>query len=499
MTSFLFRRPVAALLALGLGAALLPGCAQGPAGGNAAAAPATAATVQASATAAPSSAAAAGVHQYRLDNGLTLIVKPDRRAPTAVHMLWLRVGAMDEVDGLSGVAHVLEHMMFKGTQKLAEGEFSRRVAALGGQENAFTSLDYTGYYQQVPASRLGDVMALEADRFSHNTFSDEAFAKELAVVKEERRLRTEDNPRALMFEQQMAATFVASPYRRPIIGWMGDLDSLTAQDVREFYRRWYTPANAAVVVVGDVDPAAVHALAQRHYGSAQARPVPSRKPRPEPAQRGLRRIEVKAPAEQAVVSLAFKVPGLDGLAPSPASDDALALTVLAAVLDGYSGARLERALTQGPARVADAASASNGLLGRGPQLFHLVGVPAAGKTAAQVEAALRQQIALVARQGVSEAELARVKTQWIASQVYKRDSVMGQAQELGSLWVQGLPLDADEQLIARLRQVTAAQVQAVAQKYFGDDQLTIATLLPQPRGSAQPAAPARTRPGPGRH
>ncbi|MDO5288939.1 MAG: pitrilysin family protein [Pseudomonadota bacterium] len=494
MTSFLFRRPAAAWLALGLGAVFLTGCAQPFAGDAAAAAPAATATARAAPfTATP---AATGVHQYQLDNGLTLIVKPDRRAPTAVHMLWVRAGAMDEVDGLSGVAHVLEHMMFKGTQKLAEGEFSRRVAALGGQENAFTSLDYTGYYQQVPASRLGEVMALEADRFSHVSFSDEAFAKELAVVKEERRLRTEDNPRARMFEQQMAATFVASPYRRPIIGWMGDLDSLTAQDVRDFHRRWYTPANAAVVVVGDVEPAAVLALAQKHYGSAQARPAPDRKPRPEPAQHGLRRIEVKAPAEQAVVSLAFKVPGLTGLAPTPANDDALALTVLAAVLDGYAGARLDRALTQGPGRVADSASASNGLIGRGPQLFHLIGVPAAGKTAAQVQAALRQQIERVAKEGVSEAELARVKTQWIASQVYKRDSVMGQAQELGSLWVQGLPLDADEQLIARLRQVTAAQVQAVAQKYFGDDALTIATLVPQPRDTAAAARADRTRRAP---
>ncbi len=440
--------------------------------------------------------AAAPVSQFTLDNGLTLIVKPDRRAPTAVHMLWVRVGSMDEVDGASGVAHVLEHMMFKGTETLAPGEFSRRVAALGGRENAFTSLDYTGYYQQVPASRLGEVMALEADRFARNRYSDEEFAKELAVVKEERRLRTEDNPRALMFEQLRATTFIASPYRRPVIGWMGDLDALTAQDARDFYRRWYTPANAAVVVVGDVDPAAVLALAQQHYGGIAGHAVPERKPRPEPVQRGLRRIEVKAPAEQAMVALAFRVPQMTSLAPAPDNDDALALTVLSAVLDGYSGARLDRALTQGPGRVADAASASNGLLGRGPQTFSLIGVPAQGKTAAQVEAALREQVARIASEGVSEAELNRVKTQWVASEVYKQDSVMGQAQELGHNWIQGLPLDADARLIERLRGVTAAQVQAVAQKYFGDDQLTVATLLPQPR---DPAAKPRTAPAGARH
>ena len=172
---------------------------------------------------APPAAAASPVSQFKLANGLTLIVKPDRRAPTAVHMLWVRVGSIDEVDGKSGVAHVLEHMMFKGTDKLAPGEISRSMAPMGGRENAFTSMDYTGYYQQVPANRLADVMALEADRFAHNRYSDEEFAKELAVVKEERRMRTDDNPRAVLGEQQRAVTFIASPYHRPVIGWMGDL------------------------------------------------------------------------------------------------------------------------------------------------------------------------------------------------------------------------------------------------------------------------------------
>ncbi len=441
-------------------------------------------------------AAEVAVRQFTLANGLTLIVKPDRRAPTAVHMLWVRVGSMDEQNGTTGVAHVLEHMMFKGTDKLAPGEFSRRVAALGGSENAFTSRDYTGFYQQVPADRLAEVMALEADRFAHSRYSEEEFAKELEVVKEERRMRTEDSPRALLGEQQMAATFTASPYRRPVVGWMGDLDAMSADDARAFYRRWYVPANAAVVVVGDVDPQAVLALALKTYGGIAARAVPQRKPQPEPVQPGERRIQVKAPAEQAVVSLMFKVPRLDGLEPSPSNDDALALSVLAEVLDGYSGARLDRALTRGPDRVADAAGASNGLIGRGPQLFTLSGVPAAGKSAAQVEAALRAQVTRVAEGGVSESELERVKTQWVAGQVYKRDSVMGQAQELGSLWIQGLPLDADERLMARLRQVTAARVQAVARKYFGDDQLTVATLVPQPRDANQKP---RTPPPGARH
>lgn len=447
--------------------------------------------VQPPVTASTPAASSSPVSHFKLSNGLTVIVKPDHRAPTAVNMLWVRVGAMDEVDGVTGVAHVLEHMMFKGTKTLKPGEFSRRVAALGGRENAFTSSDYTGYYQQVPAARLADVMALEADRFANNQWSDEEFAKELEVVKEERRMRTEDNPRAVLREQQSAVTFMASPYRRPVVGWMGDLDSLTPEDARAFYKRWYVPANAAVVVVGDVDPQAVLAMAQKYYGGIPARAVPARKPREEPAQLGIRRIQVKAPAEQAVVSLAFKVPKLDSLDPTPSNDDALALTVLSAVLDGYSGARLERALTQGPNRVADSAGAGNGLMGRGPQLFTLSGVPSAGKTVEEVEKALREQIALIAREGVSEAELARVKTQWVASEVYKLDSVMAQAQELGSLWVQAWPLDAEERLISRLRGISAAQVKSVAERYFGEDQLTVGTLLPQPRDpNWKPRAPA---------
>jgi zinc protease len=429
-------------------------------------------------------------HSYTLSNGLQLWVRPDRRAPTAVHMVWLRVGAMDEVDGTSGVAHVLEHMMFKGTAQLGPGEFSRRVSALGGRENAFTSKDYTAYFQQIPAQGLEAVMQLEAERLAGNQWPDAEFTKEIEVVKEERRLRTEDSPRALLHEVLTATAFSASPYRRPIVGWMGDLESLTPQDVREFYQRWYSPANALVVVAGDVDPEQVRQLAEKHYGRWSNRAVPERKPRPEPPQKGLRRVELKAPAEQSYVALAFKVPRLASLAAGPEADDALALTVLAAVLDGYSGARLERHLAQGKQRLADSVGASNGLMGRGPQFFVLDGVPAKGQTPEALEVALRAQVQKIAEHGVSEAELQRVKTQWVASEVYKLDSVFNQARELGVAWSLGWPPDSGPQVIARLRQVTAAQVQAVARRYFGDDELTVAILRPQPLSAARPARAA---------
>jgi zinc protease len=429
--------------------------------------------------------APSGLLDHTLPNGLRVWVSPDRRAPTAVHMLWVRVGSIDEVDGTSGIAHVLEHMMFKGTTRMGPGEFSRRVAAMGGRENAFTSYDYTAYYQQIPARHVADAMALEAERFAHNAWSDDEFRREIEVVKEERRLRTEDNPQALLSEALHATAFVASPYHRPVIGWMDDLDAMTADDVRGFWRQWYVPANAALVVVGDVDPAKVLADAERHYGPLIARPVPARKPRREPEQRGPRRVVVKAVAEQAAVAMAFKVPRLSAFDDSAEARDAVALTVLAAVLDGYAGARLERTLTQGPDRLADRVGASNGLMGRGPQLFVLEGIPAAGKTSEQLEAALLAQVRRVAEEGVSEAELARVKTQWVAAEVYKRDQLMNQASELGRAWALGLPADASARLIERLRAVSAQQVREVAARYFGEDGQTTAVLVPQ-RGTPRP-------------
>jgi zinc protease len=387
---------------------------------------------------------------------------------------------MDEVDGTTGVAHVLEHMMFKGTPTTKPGEFSRRVAALGGRENAFTTRDNTGFYQQIPADRLEDVIKLESDRFAHNQWADDEFKRELEVVKEERRMRTDDNPRAALFEQLGPVVYEASPYRRPVVGWMSDLDAMTPDDARAFYRRWYVPANAAVVIAGDVDPAKVRALVEKYYGSIPAKPVPTRKPREEPPQNGIRRLEFKAPAEQSFVTLAYKVPQLTSFEHTPQNDDALALTVLSAVLDGYEGARLDRALTQGPNRVADSVDAGNGLWGRGPQLFTLSGVPSAGKTPEQVEAGLRAEVARVARDGVTEAELNRVKTRWIAGEIYKLDSIMNQARELGGNWVVGLPIDASDLLMARLREVTADQVKSVAARYFGEDQLSVGVLRPLP-------------------
>lgn len=427
--------------------------------------------------------AAADAQQFTLSNGMTLIVKPDPRAPVVVHMLWVRVGSMDEVDGTSGVAHVLEHMMFKGTPVLRPGEFSRRIAALGGHENAFTSPEATVYHQQVASQHLKAVMTLEADRFARNQWADEEFRKELEVVKEERRQRTEDSPRARFFEAFNATVFQTSPLRRPVIGWMSDLEALTPNDVRDFYRRWYAPSNAAVVIVGDVDVKQVRGLAEAMYGHIPTRAVPTRKPREEVPQQGPRRIEFRAATEQAVVSLAWHMPQLaQPSATDAASQDALALAMLAAVLDGYGVNRLDRALVQGSQgpRLADSVGAFYGLAGRGPQLFNLMALPAAGVMPEQVVAALKAEVERVAREGVTDAELQRVKTQWLASQTYQLDSVMAQASELGSDWIKGWGVGAGPRVMERLQTVTAAQVQSVAQRLFTDDTLTTGLLLPDP-------------------
>lgn len=426
-------------------------------------------------------AAAAPAQSFTLSNGMTLIVQPDRRAPTVVHMVWVRVGSMDETDGTSGVAHVLEHMMFKGTLDLAEGEFSRRVAELGGRDNAFTARDMTAYHQQVPAEHLEAMMRLEADRFAQNQWPDGAFSREMAVVMEERRQRVDESPQSQLFEQFNAAAWVAHPYRRPIIGWMSDLESLTPDDVRQFYRRWYVPGNAAVVVVGDVDVPAVREMAERHYGRLPAAAVPARKPQADPAQAGPRRVVWRGRTQQPLLLMGYRVPALSAPeADDPASRDALALTLLAAVLDGHSAARLGRALVQGQGeRLADEAGASYGLSGRGPTLFLLNASPVPGVPVERLELALQAELARVARDGVGEDELRRVKNQWAANEVFQRDSLFVQARLLGTHWVQGWPTDASDRLMQRLRQVTAAEVQSVARRYFHDGQLTVGVLLPE--------------------
>ena len=420
--------------------------------------------------------AAANPHEKVLSNGLKVIVKEDRRAPTAAHMVWYRAGSVDEVDGTSGVAHLLEHMMFKGTPTVGAGEFSKRVAAAGGRDNAFTSRDYTAYFQQVPKESLEEMMRLEADRMRHLTLDPKEFDQEIKVVMEERRLRTDDEPTAQLMEQLNATAFMAHAYRRPVIGFMNDLEHMTVQDARDWYDRWYVPNNATLVVVGDVRASDVFALAEKYYGPIAARPLPVRKPREEPVQVGARRLVVKAPADLPHLVMAYKAPTLR----DPKNDRApYALEMLAAVLDGHDGARFSRRLVKEQG-LAVSAGAGYDSTGRGPSLFVLSASPRVGKTVADLEAALRAEIARVQTEGVTAEELARAKAQVVAGEIYKLDSMFAQAMEIGQMETIGLSHRDSAVAIERLRAVTAAEVQAVARQVFVDDGLTVGVLDPQP-------------------
>ena len=419
-------------------------------------------------------AEAESTFETTLDNGMKLIVKEDRRAPSVVHMVWYGVGAMHEPDGKSGIAHMLEHMMFKGTEDVGPGEFNRRVSAMGGRDNAFTARDTTGYFQQIPPARLADVMALEADRMQNLVLRDEEFRPELEVVKEERRLRVDDNPRALVMEQLMASAFQAHPYRRPIIGWMPDIESYTKADAQAWYDDWYAPNNAWMVVVGDVDHKEVFQLAEALYGQVPQRELPELHISTEPEQRGIRHSTVRAPADLPFIALAWHVPALR----DPQQDrDAFALQVLASVLDGYDGARLPRSLVREQEMAVSVGAQYRGI-GLGPALFALTGAPAPGHDVADVEEALKQEIRRIAEDGISESELQRVVTQTLASEIYKRDSLMGQAMEIGMLESAGLSWRDEQALLDGIRDVSADEVQDVARRYFDERVFTRAELDP---------------------
>ncbi|MEW6648233.1 MAG: pitrilysin family protein [Pseudomonadota bacterium] len=432
------------------------------------------------------------VHETTLANGLKVIVKEDHRAPVVVSQVWYKVGSSYEYGGLTGISHVLEHMMFKGTPNHPPGEFSRIIAEHGGRENAFTAQDYTAYFQQLEKTRLPIAFELEADRMRHLTLDPQEFAKELKVVMEERRLRTDDNPQALTWEAFGAAAWQASPYRHPIIGWMNDLEHLQADDLRRWYQTWYAPNNATLVVVGDVEPHEVFALAERHYGPLQPSTIAPPKPRVEPPQRGERRIVVKAPAELPYLMMGYKVPTLKTAA---ADWKPYALEVLGGVLDGGDSARLPRELVRG-SQIAAGVNAGYTLTARLGDLFVFSGTPAQGHDITALERAIKAQIERLKTEPVSSDELARIKAQVTAAKVYELDSVFYQAMQIGVMETVGLDWRLLEEYPQRIAAVTPEQVMAVAREFFTDDNLTVAVLEPQPLDGAAPRAPTAAH---GRH
>ncbi len=419
------------------------------------------------------------VSEYKLPNGLKLIVKQDHRAPVVISQVWYKVGSSYEKLGETGVSHVLEHMMFRGTKKYGPGVLKKIVADEGGNINAMTSYDFTMYYESLSADKLAIAFKLEADRMHGLLLQNKAFQDERQVVIEEWRMRLRDNPQSMLYERFMAAANIANPYHHMPIGWLSDLQNLTLKNVSNWYHQWYAPNNAIVVVVGDVNPKQVYQLAQKYFGHLTPHATPQLKPQPEITPLGMRTVTLSLPAKLPCIIMGYNVPSLK-TAKNP--QDAYALEVAAAILDGGDSARIPSQLIRGQ-QIAVAAVADYTLYSRLDTLFILEGTPAPTHTIKQLQTALLQQIKQLQVKPVSPDELKRIKTQVIAAKIYAKDSMTTQAQELGSLEAVGLPWQDADNYVKNIEAVTPKQIQMVARKYFVKDRLTIGILYPKKEGA----------------
>jgi zinc protease len=425
---------------------------------------------------ADASGAVDNVHEYTLKNGMKILVQPDTRSPVVVSQVWYKVGSSYEYGGITGISHMLEHMMFKGTDDLKPGEFSEIIALNGGDENAATSKDYTWYFQSIANDRLELCLKLEADRMRDVVFNEDEFLKEREVVAEERRRRYEDNPQSLAYERFMATAFVNSPYHHQPIGWMEDIRAYTVEDAKHWYETWYAPNNATLVVVGDVEPDRVYRLAKKYFGPLKPSDIPRLKPRNEIPQLGVRRVQVHAPGTRVpYLLMGYQVPVLNT---ATDSQEVYALEVLAGILDGGESARLSRNIVRGK-QLAVSAGASYNPYSRLNDVFTFAATPVGNISLGKLEEALRQEVEKLKNEKVGEDELARVKAQVVAADVYQRDSMYYQAMQLGVLETVGLGWRRLEEYIPRVQSVTAEQVQAVARKYLIDRHLTVAELVPE--------------------
>jgi len=425
----------------------------------------------------PAMAAGVTVSHWTLSNGLQLVVIPDHRAPVVTHMVWYRVGSADEPQGKNGIAHFLEHLMFKGTPTVPAGQFSKIVMRNGGQDNAFTTKDFTAYYQRIAADRLELVMKLEADRMVNLTLTDAEVKPELQVVLEERRMRVANNPSGLLNEQADAAMYVAHPYHNPTIGWLPEVSRLTRADAVAFYKAHYTPANAIVVVAGDVQPEAVKAMAERIYGAVANTIQPGPRVRTsEPAPVAARRVVLKdARASSPEVSR-------DYLAPSnhtAAKGEAEALDVLGEIMGGGPTSRLYRDLVV-KQKIAAYAGANYDGGGLDYATFSVYAAPVPGGDAATVEAGLDAALAKLLKEGVTADELARAKKSLIADTVYSLDSQFKLAYLYGQALVTGRTVADVQDWPNRISAVTIADVQAAAAKVLRPERSVTSVLLPDP-------------------
>ncbi len=411
-----------------------------------------------------------------LDNGLKVIVKEDHRAPVVVSQVWYKVGSSYETDGITGISHILEHMMFKGTESHGPNEFSKIISENGGRENAFTGRDYTAYFQRLEKSRLPISMELESDRMRNLTLPEDEFLKEREVVQEERRMRTEDRPTSLTYEQFMATAFQTSPYHHPIIGWMDDIENYDIEDLREWYAMWYAPNNATLVVAGDVNADEVIEMAKKYYGPLEPSVLNPPKPRMEIKQLGPREVTVRVPAEIPYLVMGFPAPTV---VTAEEAWEPYALEVMAYILDGGDSARLNKNLVRGM-ELATSAGVGYNPYDRLQTLFIVEGVPVEERTVAELKQALLAELEMVKSHPVTQSELDRVKAQVVASKVFEQDSVFYQAMQIGTLETIGLEWREMDHYTENIRKVTADQIMVVANRYLDNNRVTTALLDPLP-------------------
>jgi zinc protease len=415
------------------------------------------------------------ITDFTLDNGLQVVVIPDHRAPVVTHMIWYKIGSADEPAGKSGIAHFFEHLMFKGTKEHKAGEFGARVAEIGGNENAFTSYDYTAYYQTVPPEALGDMMEFEADRMRNLVLTDEVIGPERDVILEERRSRVETSPDALLDEELNATLYQNHPYRIPVIGWMHEMKQLNRIDATAFYDKYYAPNNAVLVVAGDVDAASVKALAERTYGKVERGPALPPRVRPQEPEQNTSRTVTLTDARVSVPS--FRTEWVVPSYTSSRDGEAEALDLLGEILGGGTRSRIYQALIV-KLGIASSAGASYSGTALDPTGFTVYGAPRGGAKLSDVQAAVEAEVRKVIEHGVTQDELDRARTRYLRSLIFARDSQSGMANIYGATLATGGTVEDIDAWPERLRAVTTDQVKAVAAKYLTPNRSVTGYLLP---------------------
>jgi zinc protease len=412
------------------------------------------------------------IQTHTLENGLKVILVEEHKAPVVTIQIWYRAGSRNEVTGKTGLAHLTEHMMFKGTPKYGKGEFSRMIAKVGGTENAFTSKDYTAYFENLSADQIGLAFNLESDRMTNLLLDTKEFQLEREVVKEERRLRTDDDPQSLVVEYLYAMAFLVHPYHAPTLGWMTDLNSIERNDVTAFYKRYYSTNNAILVIVGDIIPEKLLPKIQQTFGR-----VPKGFPVPlfhivEPEQNGERRFVIKKEAQLPFVFAGYPVPNFS-------HPDNYALGVLANILFSGKSSRLYRSLVYEQKLALDVGGEYPNLSANA-DLFYLYGIPQPGKNAEELEKALYAEIQKVTSEPISDPELQKAKNQIEAGFIMGQDSNFFQAMQIGSAEAVGAGYDYQESYVENIRKVTKEDVLRVAKTYLIENHRTVGILIPEP-------------------